>query len=236
MSETMEKITKALQHAKADIAAAIPYISIEGTPYGLLQTQKLIDDAIAALSFLTASPHGGTGEALKECADDCEHLLNILVGRAEQEWDYEYQVQRIARFRAALTASPHGGTGEARYSDEQWKRAIDCAASQFESYVRRNELSTMEQRRAALDDAFQHAYGLLSLALHASQAPDGEGWREISAAPKDGQPIEFRQSSTHYVLYRDDMKLADEPYRMRGEPKLEWRPWSAAAPSPKGEK
>lgn len=54
---------------------------------------------------------------------------------------------------------------QARYepSDSDWKIAVDCGASQFESYARRDELKTAEQRRNALDDAFQHTFGLLSL-------------------------------------------------------------------------
>jgi hypothetical protein len=41
-------------------------------------------------------------DALAMMVDDCEHLLDILEGRAEQKWGYEYQRQRIASARAAL--------------------------------------------------------------------------------------------------------------------------------------
>lgn len=48
--------------------------------------------------------------------------------------------------------------------DEIWQRAIDCAAQQFEGYVRQGKIETPAQRRAALDDAFQHAFGIIELA------------------------------------------------------------------------
>jgi hypothetical protein len=48
-------------------------------------------------------------------------------------------------------------------TDEEWNKAVDCAASQFESYWHNDELKTPQQRRAAIDDALQHAWGLLSL-------------------------------------------------------------------------
>jgi hypothetical protein len=54
-------------------------------------------------------------------------------------------------------------------TDAEWSHAMDSAVSQFEGYVRRDELKTPEQRRRALDDAFQHAYGILALA--ATQEP-----------------------------------------------------------------
>lgn len=43
-------------------------------------------------------------EALTMMTDDCEHLLNILEGKAEQEWNYDHQRERIARVRTALDA------------------------------------------------------------------------------------------------------------------------------------
>lgn len=33
---------------------------------------------------------------------DCEHLLAILEGKAEEAWNYEYQRQRIASARDVL--------------------------------------------------------------------------------------------------------------------------------------
>ncbi len=47
--------------------------------------------------------------------------------------------------------------------DATWERALNCACSQFESYVRRDELRTLEQRRIALNDALQHAVGIIEL-------------------------------------------------------------------------
>lgn len=50
-------------------------------------------------------------------------------------------------------------------SDETWKRALTSAANQFEMYVRLSgALSTPTKRMAALDDALQHAVGLIRLA------------------------------------------------------------------------
>lgn len=39
---------------------------------------------------------------LKELADDAEHLVNILERKAEQEWNYDYQRERIAEARRVL--------------------------------------------------------------------------------------------------------------------------------------
>ena len=55
-----------------------------------------------------------------------------------------------------LLGAPASGEGDA-----QWERALNCACSQFESYVLQDELKTAEQRKRALDDALQHAVGLL---------------------------------------------------------------------------
>lgn len=65
----------------------------------------------------------------------------------------------------------------------------------------------------------------------------GLEWRPVSEVPADGMPIIFRQTNEHYVVFRADMDLASEPYRMQGEPKLEWRPYSrkgAANPNLRG--
>jgi hypothetical protein len=47
--------------------------------------------------------------------------------------------------------------------DEIWEKALRSAVSQFEGYVRRNELLTVEQRREALRDSLAHAVGILGL-------------------------------------------------------------------------
>lgn len=47
--------------------------------------------------------------------------------------------------------------------DETWKKALDCAAEQYESYVRNGNVGTPERRRVALDDALQHAFGIIEL-------------------------------------------------------------------------
>lgn len=33
---------------------------------------------------------------------DCEHMLDILEGRAEEQWSYEHQRARIAQAKATL--------------------------------------------------------------------------------------------------------------------------------------
>lgn len=58
-------------------------------------------------------------------------------------------------------------------SDADWKRAMECAHRQYEIHVRRNDSEgyinlNQAQRKAALDDALQHAVGLLSLARYQS--------------------------------------------------------------------
>lgn len=50
-------------------------------------------------------------------------------------------------------------------SDKDWNRAVDCAASQFEGYWRNKKQLLLEagQRRSALNDALQHAVGILQM-------------------------------------------------------------------------
>lgn len=45
-------------------------------------------------------------DALQTMTDDCEHLLNILERKSEQEWNYEYQIRRIKDARAAALPLP----------------------------------------------------------------------------------------------------------------------------------
>lgn len=48
-------------------------------------------------------------------------------------------------------------------NNSEWERALDCAARQFETYARRGQIGTPEDRRIALSDALQHAIGLLRM-------------------------------------------------------------------------
>ena len=57
-------------------------------------------------------------------------------------------------------------------SDVDWKRALDCAQSIMETYIGRRHISTEAGRKVALDDAMQHAFGLLSLRRAPAQASD----------------------------------------------------------------
>jgi hypothetical protein len=45
-----------------------------------------------------------TATLLRELAEGCEHLIDILEGKAEQEWNYEYLRARIAHAREVSTA------------------------------------------------------------------------------------------------------------------------------------
>lgn len=42
-------------------------------------------------------------EALEQMTEDCANLVNIIEGKAEQEWDYEYQRERITNARTVRT-------------------------------------------------------------------------------------------------------------------------------------
>ena len=65
-------------------------------------------------------------------------------------------------------------------SDETWERALDCAARQFESYVRQGKLATQEERRIAIGDALQHAVGIIQMAaLDVPHAPMGIGEQSL---------------------------------------------------------
>jgi hypothetical protein len=46
-------------------------------------------------------------------------------------------------------------------TDETYERALRSAASQLEGYARENKLRTPEERFAALNDALQHAVGII---------------------------------------------------------------------------
>ena len=60
-----------------------------------------------------------------------------------------------------------------RISEETWTIAVRCAASQFESYVRRGETLTPEQRAKAIGDALQHAIGIIQ--MRGSKVETAEG-------------------------------------------------------------
>lgn len=55
-------------------------------------------------------------------------------------------------------------------TDATWKRALNCAHEQLESHFRQGGLSTKDARRAALDDALQHAVGIILVAASNSRA------------------------------------------------------------------
>ena len=90
----------------------------------------------------------------------------------------------VIREAAARLRSP--APDDAAIDDAAWERALKCACSQFESYARKDQLATPEQRRIALDDAMQHAVGLLKLSLLSALT---SAHREIAAlkAERDKQ-------------------------------------------------
>jgi hypothetical protein len=47
---------------------------------------------------------------LQELADGCEHLIDILEGKAEQEWSYEYLRAWITRAREVIPPPGSGST------------------------------------------------------------------------------------------------------------------------------
>jgi hypothetical protein len=131
---------------------------------------RLARSAIAARPKHTGQPQEGDGEPWeywRARAIAAEITLRVLsAAPAASHIESEPHELKSSGDGMALGAVdrpvPQAGCAKAR-EVEQWRRAIDSAASQFESYVRQDELKTAEQRRAALDDAFQHAYGLLAL-------------------------------------------------------------------------
>lgn len=54
---------------------------------------------------------------------------------------------------------------------ETWKKALHCAHSQYERYVQQGKVTTAEERLCALNDALQHAVGIISLR---DKRPDAE--------------------------------------------------------------
>ena len=51
----------------------------------------------------------------------------------------------------------------ARISDETWRRALQCANAQYELHVAQGKTATADGRLIALNDALQHAVGLIRL-------------------------------------------------------------------------
>lgn len=51
-----------------------------------------------------------------------------------------------------------------KISDELWERALNSAHRQLESYARQGQLSNQDERRRALNDALQHAVGIIQAA------------------------------------------------------------------------
>ena len=56
-------------------------------------------------------------------------------------------------------------------TSEAWQKALDCAYSIMEDYFAKPHISTEAGRKKALDEAMQHAFGMLSLGL-AQAAPE----------------------------------------------------------------
>src|SRR4029079_3142635 len=50
-------------------------------------------------------------------------------------------------------------------TSEAWQKALDCAYSIMEDYFAKPHISTEAGRKKALDEAMQHAFGMLSLGL-----------------------------------------------------------------------
>lgn len=71
-------------------------------------------------------------------------------------------------------ASEGEGKSVCNISDDDWQKAVDCAARQFEGHYRNNRLGTPEERRGAIHDIVSHAIGILQM-------------RELSAASKSPQ-------------------------------------------------
>lgn len=94
--------------------------------------------------------------------------------------------QIIAALRAQGSGTFPLGLGTP--SDADWQRALDCAGDVMEGYYSKPHISTKAGRRAALDDAMQHAFGMLSLSLPA-EGGAREGWQPIETAPKDGTRV-----------------------------------------------
>jgi hypothetical protein len=59
-------------------------------------------------------------------------------------------------------------------TSEAWQKALDCAYSIMEDYFAKPHISTEAGRKKALDEAMQHAFGMLSLGL-AQRAIDSGG-------------------------------------------------------------
>lgn len=56
-------------------------------------------------------------------------------------------------------------------TDDTWNKALACAHSQYETYVKQGKTATENQRLAALNDALQHAVGIIRLR---AKKPDAE--------------------------------------------------------------
>jgi hypothetical protein len=86
-------------------------------------------------------------------------------------------------------------------SDEDWNRALQCAAEVLESYAQHNGLKTRTERYVALNDALQHAVGILQM----SEKPVQSG-----AAP--GAEAEFvEELEANIALFRHIHDRLDRP-------------------------
>lgn len=102
-------------------------------------------------------------------------------------------------------ASEGEGKSVCNISDDDWQKAVDCAARQFEGHYRNNRLGTPEERRGAIHDIVSHVIGILQM-RELSAASEGEGWQPIETAPRDGTHILVRFGEDHVssAAYTDD--------------------------------
>ena len=75
-------------------------VSADAYSTNRMASMSITERAIAELDALRAD--------LGKMADDAEHLVNILEGKALQEWNYDYQREAIKRARHR--AGGAGGT------------------------------------------------------------------------------------------------------------------------------
>lgn len=118
---------------------------------------------------------------------------------------------------------------EASISDAAWKRALGCAARQYECHVRRGDVDTPEQRLRALDDALQHAVGLLSLEACTHPTPLQTG---AAGSVPEGYvlvPVEPTREMIAAVLPMYDAMIEDSEWPFT---RNLYRAMLAASPSP----
>lgn len=149
-----EKLQQVLWDNKAGIVAALRTPSQPAASGGSVYSDQPIFDAIAAATQIDTHPDG-----IPRIVMSARKFIEVFNNHRDRH---------LCTSIPIVTQTPR--EFDIR-SDEDWRRALNLAHNIMEKYHARHQISTEAGRRAELDNAMQHAFGILSLCRAPAQSP-----------------------------------------------------------------